>query len=574
MKAFILAAGFGTRLRPYTNHTPKPLFPIGDRPLLDIMINRLIRAGCDRILINTHHLHQRVEDFLASRSYPIPVKICYEPEILETGGAIRNMADGMDTEPLIVINGDILCDIDLTVVSAFHEQHPHPVTLVLHDCPAFNHVRVDPKGYIRDFGDKEESGKNREGQRLAFTGIHIISPEVTAWIPPDISISIIDIYRHMLTAGLVIKAFIAEKHEWHDIGTPVAYHRAACMTMTSVAFQKAFPCSKAPKKTTRLKGDGSDRCWYRITDGSHKLIMVDHGIRETLQTVEAEAFIHIGHHLKQHHLPVPEIYESDPFSGLVFMEDLGDTHLQDLVTKNTSETDIPEIYRRVIDLLIRFSQTGIQGFQSSWTWQTVAYDRELILEKECRYFVDAFLAGYLKMNVSFDELQDEFEWIADNALQSGIAGLMHRDFQSRNIMFRQDTFYIIDFQGARPGPIQYDLASLLIDPYVALPHRIQTALANYAANALCSYRPINPEAFHRGYTFCRMTRNFQILGAYGYLSRVKGKTGFEQYIPQALNTLQITLDSMEGNPCPGLKSVVKEASSNQKNRVQYTLYES
>lgn len=565
MKAFILAAGFGTRLRPYTHHTPKPLFPIGGRPLLDITISRLIAAGCDEILINTHHLHHRIEAFLAAQSYPVTVKTRHEPDILETGGAIRNMAAGMvDTGPLIVINGDILCDMDLQAAFAFHTRHPHPVTLVLHDYPAFNQVRVDSAGYIRDFGGREKSGENGEGQRLAFTGIHIIDPAVTALIPPDMFISIIDVYRHMPAAGLAIKAFIAEGHAWHDIGTPAAYRRAACNAMLPVAFQNAFPGSNSgPGTTVRLKGDGSDRCWYRITDGPHTLIMADHGIRETLQTVEAEAFIHIGRHLQHHRLPVPEIYESDPFSGLVFMEDLGDTHLQDLVTENPSKTAILNIYQTVIDLLIRFSQTGIQGFQSSWPWQTAVYDRELILEKECRYFVEAFLGGYLKMDVPFDALQDEFAWIADNALRFGCEGLMHRDFQSRNIMVRHDMFYIIDFQGARRGPMQYDLASLLIDPYVALPQQIQTALVDYAADALCAHRTIDPEAFRTGYAFCRMTRNLQILGAYGYLSRVKGKTSFEQYIPQALSSLQTALDTLAGNPCPGLKSVVRTVMNDE-----------
>ena len=93
MKALILAAGLGTRLRPYTDHTPKPLFSIQGRPLLDIMIFKLIAAGCKAVIINTHHRHAQIESFIAQQTYPIPIQTRYEPDILGTGGAIKNVAD-------------------------------------------------------------------------------------------------------------------------------------------------------------------------------------------------------------------------------------------------------------------------------------------------------------------------------------------------------------------------------------------------------------------------------------------------------------------------------------------------
>ena len=88
MKALILAAGFGTRLRPFTEDTPKPLFPIAGRPLLDILIRNLQDAGCEAIIINTHHLYLKIKSFIAKQSYTIPVCTRHEPEILGTGGAI------------------------------------------------------------------------------------------------------------------------------------------------------------------------------------------------------------------------------------------------------------------------------------------------------------------------------------------------------------------------------------------------------------------------------------------------------------------------------------------------------
>ena len=101
MKALILAAGLGTRLRPYTDHTPKPLFPIRGRPLLDIMITNLIDAGCEAVIINTHHLHDQIESFVAQQSYPIPIQTRYEPVILEPAVRSKMLRTSGTTNPLL-----------------------------------------------------------------------------------------------------------------------------------------------------------------------------------------------------------------------------------------------------------------------------------------------------------------------------------------------------------------------------------------------------------------------------------------------------------------------------------------
>jgi len=116
MKAMVLAAGFGTRLLPYTQDIPKPLFPLAGQPLLDIAIKNLIRAGCDAIIVNTHHLHEQIESFIEAQAYAIPVNTCYEPTILGTGGGIKNVANFWDSRPFMVINGDIYSTIDLKEV--------------------------------------------------------------------------------------------------------------------------------------------------------------------------------------------------------------------------------------------------------------------------------------------------------------------------------------------------------------------------------------------------------------------------------------------------------------------------
>jgi len=216
------------------------------------------------------------------------------------------------------------------------------------------------------------------------------------------------------------------------------------------------------------------------------------------------------------------------------------------------------MYRSVIQLLIKFSTFGAERFDATWTYQTPSYSKALILEKECRYFVDAFLNTYLGLEMIYEDFKREFEFLAEKALEHALAGLMHRDFQSRNIMIKNDKFYFIDFQASRLGPIQYDLAALLIDPYVQLPQNIQDQLLGYCVEKLQADLDLNAEDFRRCYRYCCLTRNLQILGAFGYLSRVKGKVHFENYIPAALGTLEKILSDEVGREFPELKKIVEK----------------
>ena len=584
MKALILAAGFGTRLLPFTESIPKPLLPIAGRPLLDIIIRDLKQAGCRSIIINTHHLNHLIEAFIASQEYTIPVLTRHEPVILGTGGAIKNVADFWDDTPFMVINSDIVTDIDLKKVYHFHLNHGHPVTLVLHADPEFNTVAVNHNGFIKGFLDPEFTfpkpsstasglGSSRFGasqkdleadafghetQTLAFTGIHVLNPEVLGLIPDKTFCSIIDIYKKLISANRNICAFISKSSYWKDIGTPQRYRESVFEKMAPRAFQQAFPDGSTHTiRRHPIKGDGSDRNWYRLKSKERSLVMVDHGISHENTTSEAEAFVSIGRHLFDKGIPVPRIFLYDTFAGLVFLEDLGDNNLQNLVQNTQRPDKIISRYKTVIDLLLKQSVCGAKDFNPSWAYQTSSYSRDLILERECRYFVEAFLKGYLGMNVHLNDLKDDFSQLADNTLEFSVSGFMHRDMQSRNIMVKNNQFFFIDFQGGRLGPIQYDLASLLIDPYVELPYSVQKQLVDYSIEKLPALIPIDPEHFRRGYYYCAVTRNLQILGAFGYLSRIKRKTSFENYIPAAVKTLKYSLSAIGDEAFPVLNAIVQ-----------------
>jgi aminoglycoside/choline kinase family phosphotransferase len=553
MKALILAAGLGTRLLPHTRKIPKPLFPIGGRPLIDIHIDALQKAGCEAIVVNTHHLSGQIENHIKGNRYDIPVYTRNEPEILGTGGAIKNLEGFWDARPFLVINSDIYSNIDLAAVYRFHLSHPHPATLVLYHWPEINTVCIDSDDFITGFQPGPLPGRCRHG---TFTGIQVLDPDILRYIPEAVFSSSIDAFQKMMTDGKKIKAFMADRFAWADIGTPDRYVDTAAQFMVQKAFKKIFePSPETPVSTKKLKGDGSDRKWYRLTSGQHALVMASHGIQAAPPPSEFDAFVAIGSHLHSRGIPVPQIYHYDRFSGLVILEDLGDTHLQSLIHHTADRETILSGYRDIIDLLVMMSISGAVAFDTAWTFQSVAYDREMILEKECRYFVEAFLNTYCGLDLSFHHFRDEFISLSEKALKFAVSGFMHRDFQSRNIMLKENRPYVIDFQGGRLGPVQYDLASLLIDPYVGLSESIRNNLAGYCAEKMSNLKALDTGRFISGYRYCCLTRNLQILGAFGYLSRVKNKPYFEKYIPAATRTLK---ESLHPDEFPRLAAVAEK----------------
>ncbi len=214
----ILAAGLGTRLRPLTSEKPKPLVPIGNIPIINLLIQYLKGHGIDEIIVNAHHHYQQVIDHLGGgKPFGIDIEVRVEPKILGTGGGIKNTEDFWDTDPFIVINSDILTNIDLSRAYDEHRRNKNLVTLVLHDYKAFNQILIDERLNILDIGLESSPG------RLAFTGIHIIEPEVLNHIPKGKFSNIIDCYRELIRSGKHIRAHLSQGHYWRDIGTVESY---------------------------------------------------------------------------------------------------------------------------------------------------------------------------------------------------------------------------------------------------------------------------------------------------------------------------------------------------------------
>jgi len=218
MKAMILAAGLGTRLRPLTLKRPKSLMPVGNRPMIDRVIDYLRRYGVRELIVNAyHHKGQLAAHLDGGRPFGLKIQVKEEARILGTGGGIKNTEGFWSDAPFIVMNSDILTDIDLARALRAHQERGNLVTLILHDCEPFNQVRINDDFDILDIASKPGPG------RLAFTGIHIMEPDLLSHIPSREFSSIIDCYLNLISGGHPIRAYVSRGHYWRDVGTLRSY---------------------------------------------------------------------------------------------------------------------------------------------------------------------------------------------------------------------------------------------------------------------------------------------------------------------------------------------------------------
>jgi mannose-1-phosphate guanylyltransferase len=220
LKAAILAAGLGTRLRPLTELVPKPLMPVLNRPLLGLLLEQLKRAGCSRVAVNTHHLAARVQEFLAGQgSLGLDLRISHEPELLGTGGGLKQLGEALEDGPFLALNADILTDLDLQAIYQGHRAGA-VATLVLHDSPPYNKVWVADGG-VASIGAPPAAPA---GPPLAYTGVQVVGPEMLKYLPPaGQPYDLVAAWRQALAAGERVNALVVSGHFWQELGDPKAY---------------------------------------------------------------------------------------------------------------------------------------------------------------------------------------------------------------------------------------------------------------------------------------------------------------------------------------------------------------
>lgn len=212
----LLAAGLGTRLRPYTEIRPKPLFPVLNKPLLNMLVEMLQDSGAARIVVNGHHLAGMIEQ--AVQPYP-SVIFQDEPEVLGTGGGLRLALEQFSVDPILVMNGDIFHTVDVSRLYTYHLNSGNRITLALHDYTRFNTVTVDGKRVV-SFRSVDKTPPDR---LLAFTGIHVVEPDVLQLIPGGNFHHIIDLYEELAAKGEKVGYLRVDGDFWRDIGTPEDY---------------------------------------------------------------------------------------------------------------------------------------------------------------------------------------------------------------------------------------------------------------------------------------------------------------------------------------------------------------
>jgi len=227
LKAMILAAGFGTRLRPFTDECPKPLLPIANRPQIEFVLEMLRLPGVTDVVINLHHFAESIRSRLGD-CYRDCVRIGYsvEAEILGTGGGLKKVEGFFDESPFVLINSDALLDLDLAGAVRRHIEEGAVATMVVRDWQegaGFGRVEMDDEGRIRRMVPKEPD----EGLTpVIFTGVHVLSRRIFDYLPPGrFSCINRDGYKAMLEAGERVCGFRTGGY-WRDIGTLQSYFDA------------------------------------------------------------------------------------------------------------------------------------------------------------------------------------------------------------------------------------------------------------------------------------------------------------------------------------------------------------
>lgn len=225
MKAIILSAGYGTRLHPLSEHTPKPLVPILGKPLLWHTITKLAASKVTWIGINVHHHAEKIKQFVATEKFASAIMLSHEQAILGSGGALNGFKRELEKDSFFILhNGDVLNNIPLEPIIAEWQKHQPLCTLVLINHPRFNNVLLSPDNIIIDLRDRLQI--RAQARRFSYTGIAVMHSKILNYVPDGFS-DIIDILLDIIRQGKeVITGHVIDGYAWADIGTINDYIQA------------------------------------------------------------------------------------------------------------------------------------------------------------------------------------------------------------------------------------------------------------------------------------------------------------------------------------------------------------
>ena len=512
-KAIVLAAGHGTRLRPFTCATPKPLMPVWGESMLSRIVALLRGRGVDDIVVNAHHLHEQVRAWVdeyrknaQASGDKVRIKVSYEPEILGNGGVLNPLREWIANEPFYLVSSDIVMENVPDLEKPFDQLKTSGcvgVCLVTESGPRT--IEVEPESKFVTCWKSPDPGVNGT---YTYCGFAILKPSILKYVKPDGFSSIVTAFeRAMMEGGKFVKAVKSDDLLWEDAGTIQRY-----VDLNRDGDDNAFadiPQLQAVGATNPkfLGARGSERVFFGCDQGI--AVMYDDGNRD-------ENGKYPGHArwLKAKGIPVPEILADVPEKKVMLMSNAGSE-------RKMSFDD----YVKVVETLVRFNALGSEPDlpanllppfdDETWEW-------------EHNLFAKYCLGANFQMAMP-DAVRKELEAVAE-VLEKEPKALVHRDFQSTNVLWKNGDLTFIDFQGMRLGPAAYDLASLVYDPYVTFTEDQRRALV-----ALYAQRANRPE-FVKVLPLAAVQRLSQCLGAYGRLASV-GQPQFQKHVVPALRNL-------------------------------------
>jgi aminoglycoside/choline kinase family phosphotransferase len=312
--------------------------------------------------------------------------------------------------------------------------------------------------------------------------------------------------------------------------------------IVSAGYKEIFGVSDI--KITALPKSGSDRRYFRITDGTKNIIGAYNANLE-----ENEAFVGFSEHFRNKSLPVPEIFAYIPDRFIYFLQDLGDTNLYTWLHNKNDISDFgtgtKNLYRRILDRLILFQTDGIIGLNLDLCYPHKSFDRQSMMW-DMNYF-KYMLLKLLAVPFNERQLEHDFDTLSDYLLETGQDYFLYRDFQTANIMIIGEKPWFIDYQGGRKGAPQYDVASLLYDAKIPMSDENREELLTYYIENFCRVSKEDKLKFRGYYSGFSMIRIMQALGAFGFRGLYEHKPTFTDSIVPGVNLLKKVIDSAENH---------------------------
>jgi len=295
-----------------------------------------------------------------------------------------------------------------------------------------------------------------------------------------------------------------------------------------------------------LLGDASDRTYFRVTfaeeaksSGSGSLILMQ--LKEPVSGPETD-FTRILKFLRTLQLPVPELFYYDSAKGILFLEDCGDTTLEDWIRDHPGDRE--KYYREAVDLLSRLHQRATKHVGPDCPAYHLRFDVEKLMW-EFDFMLQHYVGGLMQSPLNEQEageIRRHFRPLCETLAAEKLT-FTHRDFHSRNLMAHKGGLVILDFQDARMGPCQYDLVSLLKDSYLRLDDGFRREMIDLFIELKEKEEsaPVNRREFYRIFDWMSIQRNLKAVGTFAYQSCVRGNDRYLEYIPGTLAYVRKTL---------------------------------